>query len=108
MLVLEKFDPKKDVREDPAFPKFVLMLKGRYDQTWGTDDEFEVIRVIIDNTESDPGEYLELDNLERFSLFAREHADMGWLVMLASNLKINLSSSHYWYDKSPSDFQSCF
>ena len=108
MLVLEWSDIENYIYvDDSAFTRFAPMLKGRYAQTWGSNDEFEVIRIIIDS-KSGTVEQLDLDNSECLLSLEREHADMGWLVMLASDLKLNLSSSHYWYDKSPSYFQSCF
>ncbi|XP_074381648.1 putative nucleoredoxin 1-1 [Apium graveolens] len=105
MLVLERFDV--DFNENNAYKGFLLMLRGSYLKTRYTD-EFEVIRVIIDNTESCGGKHLNLGHLERLLSLDRNFAGILGFVTLASSLKLDLSSSHFWYGKSLSDFQSYF
>ncbi|KAL6586547.1 hypothetical protein OROMI_001535 [Orobanche minor] len=61
--------------------EFLIPLKERYLQTKGTDDEFEVIRILINNTESSISKDLV--------------GDMPWLVSPASELIHDISSSYF-------------
>lgn len=63
--------------------KFITMLKEKYFQTKGNDDEFEVVRILINDIES--------------SIYRDLVGDMPWLVSPASDLIYDLGSSNFWY-----------
>lgn len=61
MLVLERIGGRKsDFCESSPNAYFLIMLKGRYLLTKGTDDEFEVIRILADNLEFSNGRHFDL------------------------------------------------
>lgn len=80
------------------------MLIGRYHQTKGTDEEFEVIRIVINNLESSTGGELDLE--DKFCLVSLRmdlrHPD--WMVSLASQLKQN-AGSYIWYNRPIDEFE---
>lgn len=90
MLVLESFNKSLKVNdgseEVKLITEFLTMLKERYLQKKGTDDEFEVIRIFVNNTESSISKHLT--------------GDMPWLASPGSKLMHELDSSYFWYGQS--------
>ncbi|KAL6544860.1 hypothetical protein OROMI_023722 [Orobanche minor] len=93
MLVLETFDVSRVVgdgsTEVKSITEFLTMLKERYLQKKGSDDEFEVIRILVSNTESSVNKHLV--------------GDLPWLVSPGSKLMHELHSSFFWYGQSTCD-----
>lgn len=98
MLVFERFGVEHDFHQNSPNNKFLLLLIGRYHQTKGTDDEFEVIRIVINGGELDLGDKCCLVSLQR----NLAHAD--WIVSLASQLKQNVGS-YIWYGRPIDEFE---
>ncbi|XP_017222423.1 probable nucleoredoxin 1-2 [Daucus carota subsp. sativus] len=93
MLVLESFNNLLNVddgsKEVMSIIEFLTKLKERYFRKKGTDDEFEVIRILVNNTESSVSKHLV--------------GDMPWLVSPGSKLMHELDSSYFWYGRSTYD-----
>lgn len=87
ILVLDSFDALKSISDDKTsaqrITKSLTMLKEKYFLTKGTDDEFEVIRILVNNTES--------------LIYKDLVGDMPWLVSPESDLKYDVVSSRFWY-----------
>ncbi|XP_074365766.1 putative nucleoredoxin 1 isoform X1 [Apium graveolens] len=106
ILILERIGGgwESDFSERSPNAHFLIMLKGRYLLTKGTDDEFEVIRILADNLEFSTSVPFDSQNKRCLASPERELGDNNWISCRASELKENICSSNYWYGRSIDDF----
>ncbi|XP_074346140.1 putative nucleoredoxin 1 [Apium graveolens] len=100
ILVLERICMKRDFCESSPNAYFINMLRGRYLLTKGTDDEFEVIRILEDNLEYSTSLPFGLEDKRCLASPERDLGHNDWISCLASELKENICSSDYWYGRS--------
>ncbi|XP_074365761.1 putative nucleoredoxin 1 isoform X2 [Apium graveolens] len=100
ILVLERICMKRDFCESSPNAYFINMLRGRYLLTKGTDDEFEVIRILADNLEYSTSLPFGLEDKRCLASPERDLGHNDWISCLASELKENICSSDYWYGRS--------
>lgn len=95
---------ESDFCESSPNAYFLIMLKGRYLLTKGTDDEFEVIRILADNLEFSPSRPFELKDKHCLASLEKDLGDNNWISCRASELKESICSSDYWYGRPIDDF----